>query len=258
MSQFKLAIAAGAVLILGTQAQAADIARPVYKAPVVAPAFNWSGFYVGGHAGWGWGKGDGELVRYVPPVAGAAPPIAIGTVRVNDRDGFLGGAQVGFNWQAPNSPWVLGIEADGSWTDASTQSTVAGAGGLLNTTLSDTNWYASITGRIGYAWGMSLLYVKGGAGFMDVDYQSRSVAGGGTFLSNAVSDTRSGWLIGAGFEQAIASGWSWKVEYNYIDFASETYSFTTTTGAGSNTATNDLTEAAHLVKVGVNFRFGAH
>src|SRR3954463_6622698 len=117
-----VALAAGFALWSAT-ASAADMARPVYKAAAPAPAaFNWSGLYVGGNAGWGWDKGNGTEIVVISP---APPAIPIGTTRSNNRDGFLGGAQIGFNWQAPGSPWVFGVDADWSWTDASTSSAVA-------------------------------------------------------------------------------------------------------------------------------------
>ena len=51
----KLLLAASATLFTCAVAQAADIARPVYKAPPVVVAYNWSGFYIGGNVGYGWG-----------------------------------------------------------------------------------------------------------------------------------------------------------------------------------------------------------
>ena len=247
-------IAFASALVLSSAASAADLARrPVYKAAPAPAAFNWSGFYVGGNAGWGWGDGNGTVIG-VPPVP-VVPIVAVGSERSNDRDGFLGGAQIGFNWQAPGSPWVFGVEADWSWTDASTTSAVAGVGGI-STTLSDTNWYATVTGRIGYAVDTWLWYVKGGVAFMDVDYQSTTATAAGTFTSNAISDTRTGWTVGVGVEQALLSNWSWKLEYNYLDFGSEQYAFTTTVAGVTGTTTNDLEEKAHLIKFGVNYRFG--
>jgi outer membrane immunogenic protein len=252
MRHLGLVVIAGALAMSGA-ASAADLARrPVYKAAPAPAVFNWSGFYVGGNAGWGWGEGNGTVIG-VPPVP-AVPIVAVGSERSNDRDGFLGGAQIGFNWQAPGSPWVFGIEADWSWTDASTSSAVAGIG-AISTTLSDTNWYATVTGRIGYAVDTWLWYVKGGVAFMDVDYQSTTTTAAGTFASNAIGDTRTGWTVGVGVEQALLNNWSWKLEYNYLDFGSEQYAFTTTVAGVTGTTTNDLEEQAHIVKFGVNYRF---
>ena len=82
-----------------------------------------------------------------------------------------------------------------------------------------------------------------------------TVAGAGSFASNSISDTRTGWTIGGGVEQAFATNWSWKLEYNYLDFGSQNYSFTTTVAGVTSTAVNDLEEKVHVVKFGLNYRF---
>ena len=251
MRRMTLAALAVAFAIPCTAASAADLARPVYKATPAPVAFNWSGFYIGGNVGWGWGDGNGTIIG-VPPVP-VVPVLPVGATRTNDRDGFLGGAQIGMNWQAPGSPWVFGIEADWSWTDASSTSAVAGVG-AISTTFSDTNWYATVTGRVGYAVDTWLWYVKGGVAFMDVEYLSTTTAGA-VFTSNSISDTRTGWTVGAGVEQALINNWSWKLEYNYLDFGSEQYAFTTTVAGVTGTVTNDLEEKVHIVKFGLNYRF---
>src|SRR5437660_6783759 len=113
MKKLLLAGATGVALIAGS-ANAADLGtRPTYKAPppVVAPVpiFTWTGCYLGGHVGGGWGHKDvrdptGDV--FAPP--GGVVPI--------DTSGFLGGGQVGCDWQFASS-WVLGIEGMASWAD---------------------------------------------------------------------------------------------------------------------------------------------
>ena len=99
--------AAGTMAVAASQALAADLPPPSYKAAPPAytpyapytPAFSWTGFYLGANAGWAWSKGDGT--------------IAFGGPSGNfsgDGNGFLGGAQIGYNWQMDN--WVFGLEAD--------------------------------------------------------------------------------------------------------------------------------------------------
>lgn len=96
MRAFSMALSTSALIAMTVYgAGAADIARPVYKAPPpVAAIYNWTGFYVGGNIGWGWSNGDGDiLINGIP-----------GTVS-GSGDGFLGGVQAGYNWQ--NGPWVF-------------------------------------------------------------------------------------------------------------------------------------------------------
>src|SRR3954449_5008687 len=88
-------------------AAAADLSHaPITKAPIAAPlaAYNWSGFYLGGHAGGVWGDKDWTDVT---------SPAAPFNLRSGDMSGFLAGGQVGVNWQVNNI--VFGIEGQVSW-----------------------------------------------------------------------------------------------------------------------------------------------
>jgi len=89
---------------------------------------------------------------------------------------------------------------------------------------------------------------------MDANYSAVTNFGGGVFPSNTFSDTRSGWVLGVGFEQAFADSWTWKIEYNYMDFGSDDVVLTTA-GLGTTT-TLDVDTDVHVVKFGVNYRFG--
>lgn len=222
MRKVTLTLLTAAGVALGAQAaSAADMSRPVYKAPppAVVAAYNWSGFYIGGHIGYGWGS---EGAFDTAALVGGS----------TDPDGFLGGVQVGYNWQVDR--WVFGIEGDWSWTGAD------GATVLGVPFSSDHSWYATLTGRLGYAWDSWMWYVKGGAAWADTEY---TLLGFGT-----ASDTRVGWTIGTGLEWAIAPNWSAKLEYNYLDFSNDSFAF-----VGGPV---DVDTQVHLVKLGLNYRFG--
>lgn len=220
MRRFTLALAAATLALGVTAASAADLGqRPVYKAqpaPIMA-AYNWSGFYVGGHLGYAFGRED---VR----------DVLTGLSSATDPEGFLGGAQIGFNWQT--GAFVFGVEADWSWTNADGSTAIPGA--ILNT---EHNWYGTATARVGYAVDNWLWYVKGGAAWMDADYSIGGVSSG---------DTRTGWTVGTGLEWALGPNWSAKLEYNYLDFGSERIA--APIGVDADTQ-------AHLVKLGLNYRF---
>ena len=104
MRRVKLLRAGGRDDVSGA-AMAADLSRPVYKAPpagALPVTYDWTGFYVGGHIGYGWAdKSWQDLVGF-------------GTVS-HKADGFLGGGQAGFNYQI--GMFVLGVEGDVSWAD---------------------------------------------------------------------------------------------------------------------------------------------
>src|SRR5712671_6719824 len=135
MKKFLLGTVALVALGATVPALAADLAaRPAYtKAPAyMAPIYNWTGFYIGGHIG-GAFAGDNSLTG---------------------NDGrFLGGVQGGADYQFAPS-WVIGVEAQYSWLGNSNTGVVF-PGGVLVTSKNDQ--LGSVTGRLGYTWGPALL-----------------------------------------------------------------------------------------------------
>ena len=131
MKKFLLSTVAFAALI--SSASAADLATAPYaKAAPVAAAFNWSGFYIGAMGGYGWS----DRVT----IAGVAATGA-------DIQGGFGGGTVGFNFQAPGSMFVFGVEADAAWSDINHTETVVGLGAASEKIKA----FGSVTGRIGIA-----------------------------------------------------------------------------------------------------------
>lgn len=187
MKKIALALLAGTAL-MSAPAIAADLGRPIYKAPVAVavPYMMWNGFYIGGNVGYGWGRDR------------------VGGVR-SDIDGFTGGGQIGYNWQfAPN--WVFGVEAD--LQGSNIESDFAG----INSSL---NMWGTVRGRIGYAFNNVLLYGTGGFAY------------GRNELSDALgsqSRMHTGHTWGGGLEYAFAPNWSAKVEYLYVNLGRENYS----------------------------------
>ena len=173
-------------------------ARTYTKAPAyVAPIYNWTGFYIGGHIGGAFG-GDNNFG---------------GLTTGNNGDGrFLGGLQGGDDYQfAPN--WVLGVEGQYSWL-ANNNSGIAFPGGFVYT--NNQRALGSVTGRIGYTWGPGLLYVKGGYAYSDND-KSVTVAGVPTAVAFS-GDHHNGYTVGAGLEYMFTQNWSGKIEYQYYNF----------------------------------------
>jgi outer membrane immunogenic protein len=233
-----------APVVLTAAAQAADLQRPVYKAPVVAAAYNWSGFYIGLHAGYGWGEKD-----WTQTFSSGGFALDRSSNSLNP-DGFLGGAQIGVNWQT--GAWVYGIEADGSWTSAK------GCSALVIFSAYDAcsrvDWYATGTARVGYAYDRLLPYLKGGVAFAGERHHETFVGNVDTLSSK---ETRVGWTIGAGIEYGLAPNWSVKIEYGYMDFGSDstTIVFTSTGSSPGLIERWDIDQKVHVVKGGVNYRF---
>ena len=226
----KLLLGTVALVALGATvpALAADLgARPYYnKAPAyVAPIYNWTGFYIGGHVG-GAFSSDNNFNG-----------LATGN---NSNGRFLGGLQGGADYQfAPN--WVLGVEGQYSWLSGNVGAVFPGGFAYNN----NQRGLGSVTGRVGYTWGPGLLYVKGGYAYSD---NNESVTFGGAPVAFAINgDHRNGYTVGAGLEYMFAPSWSAKIEYQYYNFGNA--NFITPVPFGSF-ATDD-----HVIKVGVNYRF---
>lgn len=183
-----VAVAAMAVGI--TSASAADIARrpmPAKAVPYVAPAYNWTGFYVGINGGGGWGR------------TSVSAPFTTGGY---DISGGLVGGTLGYNWQVGQA--VFGLEGDIDWSN------IGGSHVCAGTTCSvRNNWLGTVRGRLGYAFDRFLPYVTGGAAFGDV--RTRVTGVGST------DPTQAGWTLGGGIEAAIAGPWTAKIEYLYVD-----------------------------------------
>src|SRR6202158_3027234 len=151
MKKFLLGTVAFVALGATVPALAADLAaRPAYtKAPAyMAPIYNWTGFYIGGHI---CGAFEGHSGF-------------IGTNNNSNNGRFLGGVQGGADYQfAPN--WVLGIEGEFSWLGSNNNGIAFPGTGFVYT--NNLRGLGSVTGRLGYTWGPALLYVKGGYAFAD-------------------------------------------------------------------------------------------
>jgi outer membrane immunogenic protein len=215
-------LAGVALVALGSAASAADLAaRPYTKAPaMVSPVFNWSGFYAGVMGGYGW---------------------------ATDGNGGFGGGTLGYNWQAPGSQFVFGIEADAAGSDLkATQNgvvVVPGVGAVPFGANSKIEAFGSVTGRIGVALDATLLYAKGG--FAWGENKASATVGA---LSSSNSQTHTGYTVGGGVEYMFAPNWSAKAEYMYTNLSSETYTLFGTSFASGNLDFN-------TVKVGVNYHF---
>jgi outer membrane immunogenic protein len=240
-------------------AQAADLAaRPYTKAPPIAAAvYNWTGFYIGGNVGYGWGNADTDFLS--TPAIG---PI-VGTTLSPDPRGVFGGAQIGYNWQFGSV--VAGLEADFQGADINrtvTQSPVIsttgvsfGPGSFL-TAQEKINWFGTVRGRLGFtATPTLLLYATGGLAYGDVDYSANTIFPA-TQYPSSFSRTKVGWTAGAGAEWAFAGNWSAKFEYLYMDLGNES-------GIGNPVPANppfqlhyNWKTQANLVRVGINYKFG--
>jgi outer membrane immunogenic protein len=241
----RLIVASIGVLTIGlTTASAADIRGrpPVYRAPPPAPPpvyFSWTGCYFGGHIGGLWARKEWE-------VRDPAFPFFLGQSDGSHRaEGFLGGVQAGCDYQFAGG-WVIGVAGDYAWTDASGSHFSPLFPGFVNHTKIDS--LASVTGRLGYGWDRFLGYVKGGGAWERDKYDFSNGV-----IIGTLDDTRTGWTVGVGGEYAFTNFVSGFIEYNYYDFGNRDLTFVQNNG---RTFIYGIDETKHVVKAGLNFRFG--
>jgi outer membrane immunogenic protein len=238
---------AAATIIGSTQlSYGADmpVKAPVSQAPPVV-VYNWTGCYVGGHAGYGWGRSESTATT-----ANSNFPVGF-VFDPTDLRGAIAGGQAGCNYQMDHL--VFGVEGDFSWSDIKGDETSISPLITGNSTTSSTKltWLADITGRAGYAWNNWLLYAKGGAAWTHVD--GSSVTGPVVVNTTAGSETRSGWIIGGGVEWGFASHWSAKIEYDYFDFGTADIIRVTASNGFQNHRDSKLT--VNVAEIALNFHF---
>ena len=243
-----------AAMAFSLPAMAADLPMKAAAIAVVAP-FNWNGFYVGGHMGVGW---EGSDVTNVGTVNSANFPF--GTTSRLTANGFLGGAQAGYNWQF-NPNWLLGVEGDVSGASITGhQSNISFVNPVFVSNPSTRfDGLATVTGRLGYIAGDWLLYGKGGWGGVHYNDYGTTTNAGNVVLIQSGTGTRSGWTAGAGVEYSFLSNWSIKAEYNYIGLSKDTLASTVSLGNAQvptgSVLLRDHDSHIQLAKIGFNYHF---
>jgi outer membrane immunogenic protein len=194
--------------------------------------YNWTGFYIGGNLGGAWESST------------ITDPLFL-TSFSTSRSGFIGGGQVGYNWQL-SPQWVIGIEGTFDGTDI--RSTDVDSISLLAAT-SKVDWIATVAGRLGWTANNWLFYAKGGGGWVHDTAQLTDLTTG---FSVSASDTKGGWLVGGGIEYGITPNWTIRAEYDHIGLD-------TVTRPGfvmiSPFDTVNLSRHFDLVTVGLNYKF---
>src|ERR1700704_2498104 len=229
----RIVLAAALVVLSSASALAADLPPRGYgKAPAMAAATNWSGLYIGGNVGYGWGNNSTDFSFLPTPEALEADN---NTTLGTRSSGVIGGAQLGYNWQIGSL--VTGLEADiqGSGIKGSARAipTIRGTAIPDPTSVFSSeqklSWFGTVRGRLGLTVTPELLlYGTGGLAYGRVDASANwfaSFADEGRLVQSqapaSVSKTKVGWTAGAGAEWMFARNWSAKLEYLYIDLGSE-------------------------------------
>ena len=243
-----------ALPMLGGLANAADIA------PAPAPAYDWTGFYLGANAGYGWQPDYNVSITGSPLIESSQ---AFGTVPYhvgsNSNGGFIGGGQVGYNWQS--SSLVIGIEADIQYSGMNgdgASCSFLGCDNVKTSVSQDLNWFGTVRPRIGFAADQALFYATGGLIYGGVDDKANisEYAGSGRQVRGDSSSTQVGWTVGGGIEYAFANNWTGKVEYLYYDLGDETVRGNQSNPAdGVTYAKYDFQNKGNIIRAGINYKF---
>ena len=198
--------------------------------PPYVLAATWNGFYAGFNGGYGEPVNNGPSSFPASDLHGG--PFS--------PSGGFGGGQIGYNWQGlfGYSPWVIGIESD-----------IQGAG------ISDSydgytmslNWFGTVRGRLGYAFGPALIYATGGFAYGEVENKGRNDAG----LPYDVSETQTGYVVGAGAEYKFNPAWSVKAEYQFISLDATFWN-----GAHALDGSSSDRSEVNTFRIGVNYHLG--
>ncbi|MGO9172828.1 MAG: outer membrane protein [Rhodomicrobium sp.] len=227
-------------------AHAADLYRSSPPPPSYAPpaayvdSYSWAGFYAGINGGYGWSDGGNSIGYNDGDQSSRAQP-----------QGGFGGGQIGYNFQSGS--FVYGVETDFQGGDLSDRVTGLTANGNDFSSRESVDWFGTVRGRLGYAFGRTLIYGTGGFAYGDVR-QHAFVTDGTDSVSLRNSGVQTGYTAGGGIEYKITPAWSLKGEYQYIDLGSEKLSGfdngnTAVTSSGLDTSFS-------TVKIGLNYRFG--
>ena len=234
-------------------------------APVVAQdiALPFNGFYAGLNGGYDFGKNTvtttGLATANVSTVADRArPPF----VKMNP-EGFLGGIQLGHNWQEGN--YVLGLETDAQYADMRDTRTFVTTGtafpGVRNNQFrQNMNWFGTTRARLGYAWDNSMIYGTGGLAYGRVKEAvnfSGPLPATAQQFAGTYNRTNFGFAAGAGFEQFLDANWSIKTEYLYYALGrSPLYSSVIAGSGGAGTGyLSSFNNKGQIARVGINYRF---
>jgi outer membrane immunogenic protein len=255
------------VLLAGAPARAADTA---FAAAGGASNHDWSGFYLGGTAGAAWGSlrlktSTPFSGAYFPDTATQGAVNAAGMQAIKRHDIPIG-LEAGYNWQAPRSPWVVGIEADiqSLRLSGGVQSGPVGYPGFPRafftvSSAASADWLLTARPRLGFALDQWLFYVTGGLAVARPTAEYAFADSGGTIESATVARTRLGYAAGGGVEVALGNNWSAKAEYLFVDFrpssvvSSNLIALTTPLPAQPFIHSVDL--KADILRLGLNYRF---
>lgn len=217
-------------------------------APAQAETYNWTGLYAGAHAGYG----NGNATTRDDPADWGTDPKYIGPFKFG-VDGVFGGGTLGYNHQFGSL--VLGLEADLGYLNVGGDRKTDSSNPTKYQTLElDGGLYALLAGRVGFTFGNTLVYGKGGWIYWDADMTQTTTNPG--YKTNG-SGALDGYAFGGGVEHALSGGWSVKAEYLRLQFEDAKGDQTSVSDAPIGHVYENTTKIDPIdtFKVGINRRF---
>jgi outer membrane immunogenic protein len=296
----KIAISLAALAVSAGAALAADLPSrkgpPVLPPPPPPPPM-WTGFYVGLNAGGTWANGNGQYIAVAPVGVDRGFPRATSNYALTDaylaaisaagsvagtnssaNGGFIGGGQIGYNYQVYNN-FVVGLEADiqglaGNSANRTFSTAAAVGDGStfvgIHSVRGSMDYMGTVRGRLGWLFTPTLLvYGTGGFAYGGLTLNSTSMIANDVFSARLApviggvnfSNTQTGWTAGGGLEWMFMPNWSAKVEYLYYDLGTVTQNFALATvdnvsnlsavfGGQARARVN-----GNIVRAGLNYHF---
>jgi outer membrane immunogenic protein len=287
----RILLASASALALAGTAFAADM--PMHAPPPVymAPPPMWTGFYIGINAGYEWSASNSVNTNALPvesvaagggTVGGIASAIGATATQNASYNGFIGGGQIGYNYQFANS-WVVGLEADIQGVASSSNKNtlvdvvpVTGFPDSIGTALTvsrSLDYLGTVRGRFGYLLTPTLLiFGDGGLAYGGVNSSTGIIqnvigpsAGIATIwgTSSSFSSTKVGWTAGGGAEWMFLPNWSAKIEYLYYDLGTvssnnllvDAFVPPAATAFFTNLTKTTTRFNGNVVRVGLNYHF---
>ena len=212
---------------------------------------NWTGPYVGGSVGYGWGEQKFKDVNFADVVT--KPGSEVVTNSKPSLDSAFGGLNAGYNFLV-NDKTLIGAEVNvvGGSFDANYQSIDHGFGQDF-TAQSKMNWMATVKAKAGIFVGDTLVHINGGIAFADEEMKIDSLFSG-THYNTSDSQKRTGWVVGLGAEQAIYSNLTAKIDYQHIDFGDENFTINNVDPGLSKIGVKG-SDKFDMLSVGLNYHF---
>jgi outer membrane immunogenic protein len=255
-----------AVISAAGQVLAADLPMARKAPPALVAVYNWTGLYAGVHVGYGWSNNNVSV--------GVADPLSLATAAVLDgafalrylpkRDGYVAGAQLGYNHQIDRL--LLGVEADIAASGITGDQTIltprcpnfCGSPNLSSVS-QDMEWFGTVRGRVGAVVDNWLFYGTAGVAFGGVKYsywQNNALFGLGGTINTLGSDSKThvGWTGGGGIEYGFGR-WSAKVEYLYFDLGDHSLVVPLNTVPTLIQFVPKYENSRSMVRAGLNYRF---